>query len=69
MYHCQWRFYVNASLAVASLSKRVTGSDVFVNVPLAVTTLVAVDVDPTVMDRDQDEQEQTCHCQWCVYTV
>jgi hypothetical protein len=42
------------------------------NAPLTVTSLVAVDVDPTIMDRnqetimdhDQDEQEQ-----WRVYTV
>jgi hypothetical protein len=59
----------NAPLIVASLSKRVTGSDVFINAPLTVTSLVAVDVDPTVMDHDQDEQEQTHHCQWRVYTV
>jgi hypothetical protein len=36
-------------------------SGVFVNTPLTVTSLVAVDIDPTVMDRDQDEQEQTRH--------
>jgi hypothetical protein len=28
----------------------------------SVTFLVAVDVDPTVMDCDQDEQKQTRHC-------
>jgi hypothetical protein len=30
---------------------------------------VISNVDPTVMDRDQNEQEQTRHCQWRVYTV
>jgi hypothetical protein len=38
--------------------QRDTGSGVFVNAPLAVASLVAVDVVPTVMDRDQDEQEK-----------
>jgi hypothetical protein len=59
----------NAPLTVTSLSKRVTNSDIFVNVSLVVATLMAVDVDRTVMNRDQDEQEQTRHCQWRVYTV
>jgi hypothetical protein len=54
---------------VASLSKRATDSGVFINALLTVTSLVTVDVDPMVIDRDQDEQEQTRHCQWRVYTV
>jgi hypothetical protein len=29
--HCQWRLYRNASLSVASLPKRVTGSGAFVS--------------------------------------
>jgi isoprenylcysteine carboxyl methyltransferase (ICMT) family protein YpbQ len=57
----EWQHIISSG--ATSLSKRVTGSGVFVNTPLTVASLVSVDVDPTVMDRDQDEQEQTCHCQ------
>jgi hypothetical protein len=61
---------------VTCLSKCVTDSDVFINASLTVLSLVAVVIligsnndDPTVMDRDQNEQEQTRHCQWRVYTI
>jgi hypothetical protein len=57
--------FTNASLTVAFLSKCVTDSDVFVNAPLTMTSLVVVDVDSTVMNCDQDEQEQIVTCLYC----
>jgi hypothetical protein len=57
--HCQWRFCYSAHQWQWRLSKRATVNGVFVNAT----------VDPTVVDRDEDEQEQTRHWQWCVYTV
>jgi hypothetical protein len=47
----------NTSLAVASLSKRATDGDVFVNASLSMMFLGSSNVDPTVMDRDQGKQE------------
>jgi hypothetical protein len=43
--------------------QRATASGVFVNAPLPEASLVVSNVDPTVMDRDQDEER------WRVYTV
>jgi hypothetical protein len=57
--HCQWRG-ANVPLSVASLRKHTNVSDVFTTVRL---------IDPTVMDRDQNEQEQMCYWQRRVYTV
>jgi hypothetical protein len=57
---------------VASLSKRVTDSGVFVNSHCQCRLwwlIGSSNVDPTVMDRDQDKQEQTRYCLWRVYTV
>jgi hypothetical protein len=58
---------VNVSDIFATV--RTDGSGVLVNTSLPMTSLVVSNVDLTVMDRDQDEQEQTRHWQWRVYTI
>jgi hypothetical protein len=51
----------SAPLSVTFLCKRATDNDVFVNASLAVMSLGSNNVDPTVMDRDQEEHEQMRH--------